>query len=170
MTSTCQQSSSGTYAVRHNPWAYQADAPQHSNCLKYDVPSGTPSSGLLHDDTVNGTLPNAGLVTPNLCNDAHDCSLGTADAWLQSWLPQIMSGPDYQSGHLAIVVTADEDDHNADNAVLTTVIAPRLDGAHKVVATALNHYSLTLLYDQILRLPPLRNAAAASDMKVAFGL
>jgi phosphatidylinositol-3-phosphatase len=170
MTSNCEQSSSGTYAVKHNPWAYQTDAAQHSNCLKYDVPSGTPTSGQLHDDIVSGTLPNAGLVIPNLCNDAHDCSLATADAWLRSWLPQIMGGPDYRSGSLAIVITADEDGDNQGNLVLTTVIAPQLDGSHKIVTTPLNHYSLTLLYDQILGVPPLHNAATAASMKVAFGL
>jgi acid phosphatase len=96
--------------------------------------------------------------------------LGTADSYLESWLPQIMAGPDYTSGRLAIVVTADEDDRHSGNVVLTAVIHPGLDGAHKVVATPLTHYSLTRLYDQVLGTPLLRNAASAPDMAAAFGL
>ena len=60
------------------------------------------------DDISSGELPNVGMLTPNLCNDAHNCSLSTADAFLKLWLPRLMSGPDYTSGKLTIVVTFDE--------------------------------------------------------------
>ena len=29
------------------------------------------------------TLPTVSFVTPNMCNDMHDCSIGTGDTWLQ---------------------------------------------------------------------------------------
>ncbi|MDQ1691780.1 MAG: phosphatidylinositol-3-phosphatase, partial [Pseudonocardiales bacterium] len=104
------------------------------------------------------------------CNDAHDCSLSTADNYLESWLPQLMAAPDFQTGALAIVVTADEDNNTTVNKVLTVVLHQSLDGGHTVVTTALTHYSLTRLYDQVLGADPLRNAANAPDMKAAFNL
>ncbi|HEV2885950.1 MAG TPA: DNRLRE domain-containing protein [Jatrophihabitans sp.] len=170
MTSNCQLSSSGRYAVKHNPWAYFNGTTQRANCKLFNLPSGTPSSGAMHNAVLAGTLPNAGYWIPDLCDDAHDCSLTTADNYLKSWLPQIMAGPDYTSGRLAIVITADEDDSHSGNVVLTAVIHRSLDGSHKVVTTALNHYSLLRLYDQALGAPLLRRASTASNMATAFGL
>ncbi|MBV9822811.1 MAG: phosphoesterase [Actinobacteria bacterium] len=170
MTSNCQLTSSGRYAVKHNPWAYFTGATQRANCNRYNVPAGTPSSGALHTAVTAGTLPDAGYWIPDLCDDAHDCSLSTADSYLKSWLPQIMAGPDYTSGRLAIVVTADEDDSNSGNVVLTAVLHRSLDGSHKVVSAPLNHYSLLRTYDRVLGAPLLRNAATASDLATAFGL
>ena len=54
-----------------------------------------------------GTLPSVGLITPNLINDAHDGTLGQADAWLRMWIPVIMSGPDWRHGRLAIAIVFD---------------------------------------------------------------
>jgi phosphatidylinositol-3-phosphatase len=124
----------------------------------------------MHNAVAAGTLPNAGYWIPDLCDDAHDCSLTTADNYLKSWMPQIMAGPDYTSGRLAIVITADEDDSNSGNVVLTAVIHRSLDGSHKVVTSALNHYSLLRMYDRVLGASLLRKASTASDMTAAFAL
>ena len=35
-------------------------------------------------DVSAGRLPRVGMVVPNLCHDAHNCSLATADAWFKS--------------------------------------------------------------------------------------
>jgi acid phosphatase len=162
----CEQTGSGRYAVRHAPWPYFAS--ETAQCKADDVATGPLASGRLHDDIRSGKLPNAGLVAPNLCDDAHDCSLGQADAWLRQLLPQILAGPDFRSGHLAVVITSDEDDSAGNNTVLTVVLAPGLD--HRVVRTPLTHYSLTGFYDAVLGTPLLRNAAKAPSLAKAFGL
>ena len=153
----------GRYAVKHNPWAYFVDS--RTACLKHDVPVNR-----LAADTKAGALPNAGLVIPDLVDDAHDadCDLGDADAWLRRELRAVLAGPDFASGHLAVVITADEDDHSQHNLVLTTVIHPSQQG--HVVRTRLTHYSLTRLYEQVLGVRLLRHAATAPDMAAAFGL
>ncbi len=112
---------------------------------------------------------------PNLCNIAHagGCplanagSLSLADAFLKKELPTVLASSDFTSGELTVVVTADEGS-DIDNKVLTVVMNASLHG--KVVTTALNHYSLTRYYDQVLGAPPLNNAATAADMQAAFGL
>jgi len=81
----------------------------------------TTSTGALRTDVDAGSLPGVGKFVPDLCHDAHDCSLGTADDWLRQWMPVLMGGPDYRSGQLALVVTFDEDDNSGPNTVLTTV-------------------------------------------------
>jgi phosphatidylinositol-3-phosphatase len=161
MPSNCDLSAASPYAVKHNPWAYFVD--ERSACASYDVPLGTASSGALKSDITAGTLPNAGMIIPNLDNDAHDGSLAAADSWLQVWLPKILAGADYKAGRLAVVVTFDEP-----GTVLTVVMAPGV--SHKVVSTSLTHYSTTRLYDEILGASLLGNASSANSMRSAFGI
>src|ERR1019366_10442785 len=76
--------------------------------------------------------------------------------------------PDWKSGHLAVVLTADEDDQSAGNTVLTVVIHPS-QKAH-VVTTALTHYSLTRLYEEVAGTAYLFGAASAPSRATPFGL
>jgi phospholipase C len=168
MPGTCGLTPSGRYAVKHNPWAYFADPTSRANCQKFDVPAGTTSSGALRSDIDRGTLPNVGMLVPDLCNDAHDCSLATADSWLKGWVQQLMAGPDYRSGKLAIVVTFDEDDDSGDNTVLTAVIAPRTRGVRST--TAYTHYSLTRYLAELVGARAPGSGASAPSLRAAFAL
>jgi hypothetical protein len=168
MPAPCALTSSGRYAVRHNPWTYFADPAERANCQAHDVPAGTPTAGRLHDDVTAGTLPTLGWVTPDLCDDAHDCPPGVADDWLRSWIPVIMGGPDYRAGRLAIVVTFDEAEESGANTVLTTLIAP---GVRRVVSpTSCSHYCWTRYAAELTGSPPLRQAAGVPSLSTAFGL
>jgi phosphatidylinositol-3-phosphatase len=138
MTVNCQQSSSGTYAVKHNPWAYFVD--ERAACLADDVPLTQ-----LAADIGSGHLPDVGMITPDMCNDGHDCPLGTADAFLQKWVPRIKNGPDYWSGRLTIVITFDEG-IGSNQTIETVVINPRVKGI--VVTAALTHAGLRYLSSQ----------------------
>lgn len=161
MSGTCGLVTSGLYAVKHNPWTYFGSS--RARCKVGDVPLPA-----LPTDAAAGRLPNAGMVIPNLCSDAHNCSLGVADNWLKVYLPKILATADFTSGRLVVVITADEDGGTSTNKVLTVVLAARLSG--KVVTTALTHYSLTRYYAQVLGSTPLAAGAKAPDMKAAFGL
>ncbi|MCU1549777.1 MAG: phosphatidylinositol-3-phosphate phosphatase [Glaciihabitans sp.] len=162
MPSNCATSNGGAdYAVKHNPWAYFTT--ERGECRKFDVPA-TQLTGAI----ASGGLPTVGMVIPNLCNDAHNCALSTADAWFKGWMTRIFAGPDWKSGHLAVVLTADEDDNKSGNVVLTAVIHPSQSA--NVVTTRLTHYSLTRLYEDVIGAPYLFNAATAPSIASAFGL
>lgn len=168
MTGTCQLRSSGRYAVKHNPWAYFVATPERAGCRRYDVPSGTPLRGPLHDDVAAGRLPTFGLLIPDLCHDAHDCSLGTADTWLAGWLRPLVAGPDFRSGRLAVVVTFDEDDRGAGNHIFTAVLHPALHGT--VITKRLDHHALSSAVSRLVATAALRDAANAPNLLRAFGL
>lgn len=170
MPKNCDPSNSGLYAPRHTAWPYFTHETSAANCAKYDVPMGTTTSGTFVSDVKNGNLPTIGWLIPDLCDDAHNsgCTLAEADTWLKNVLPVVFAGQDWKSGHLAIVVTADEDDGSSPNTVLTVVMNPALHG--KVVTTALNHYSLTRFQEDVAGAGHLNNAAKATDMAAAFGL
>ncbi|MDX6234876.1 MAG: hypothetical protein QOH68_4008 [Nocardioidaceae bacterium] len=161
MPSNCATSGGTGYAVRHNPWPYFAK--ERALCNQFDVPVTK-----LAGDISAGTLPNAGMVIPNVDHDAHDGSLAAADQWFKGYMTKIFAGPDWKSGHLAVILTADEDDKNSGNVVLTTVIHPSQKA--KVVNTLLTHHSMTRLYNDVVGAPYLHAAATAPSMSAAFGL
>jgi len=161
MTGNCELVPDGRYAVKHNPWAYFVD--ERDACARHDLPLEH-----LSKDIRTGNLPTVGMIIPDLCNDAHDCPLSQADTWLRRVVGEVMSGPDWKSGELAVVITADEDDRTDDNHVLTVVAHPGLD--HDVVATPMNHYALGRAYADVGGFAPLGNSADAPSLLRLFGL
>lgn len=162
MPHNCARDNGGNdYAVRHNPWPYFVR--ESRLCRAHNVPVSR-----LTADIAQGRLPNVGMVVPNNCHNAHGCSLGVADSWFKGYMRKIFAGPDWRSGHLAVVVTADEDDHSSNNKVLTVMIHPSQHG--RVVSTRFSHYALTRLYADVLGTPPLHKAGSAASMARAFRL
>lgn len=161
MPSRCATTPADPYAVKHNPWAYFVD--ERRGCRAHDVPMTRFGTAV-----TDGTLPRVGMVIPDLDHDAHDGTLKTADSWFKAQMTKVFAGPDWKSGHLAVVLTADEDDTAHGNRVLTVVIHPSQHG--NVVTTRLNHYSLTRLYEDVAGLPYLNGAKTARSMTKAFGL
>lgn len=161
MPANCTLEPAGNYAVKHNPWAYFTA--ERAACRRNDVPLSA-----LSGDVSHGRLPNVGMVIPNLCSDAHDCSLATANRWLRTKVGAVEAGSDFTSGRLAIVITADEDDHSQGNKVLTVVLQASLHG--KVVRAALNHYGLSRSLSEITHTRPLRHARGTTSVLGAFGL
>ncbi|HET7399415.1 MAG TPA: alkaline phosphatase family protein [Intrasporangium sp.] len=165
MTTNCQRTNSPRYAARHNPWTYFPD--EAAACTSLDVPLGTTTAGELADDVTNGTLPDVSMVIPDLINDAHDGSLLQADNWLRQWVPVLMSGPDYRSGKLAIIVTFDEG-IGLDQNVPFVVVSP--DQRGRVVNAPFDHYALGRLLTDMVGVAPLGGGATATGLRSAFGL
>jgi acid phosphatase len=163
MPQPCDAGFTGEYDVNHNPWAYFPS--ESANCQAGDVPSGTPANGALAGDVRGGTLPNVGLVTPNLLHDGHDGTLAQADAWLRGWIPALMSGPDWRTGRLAIAVVFDEGETT--EQVPFVLMAPGLSGVK--ISAAANQYALTRLIDAVIGAPPLRQAGSATDVAPLLG-
>ncbi len=164
MPSPCDRATSGNYDVNHNPWAYFPG--EAGDCLADDIAAGTPAAGRLASDARTGTLPTVGMITPNLIHDAHDGTLAQADAWLRSWLPVLMSGPDWRAGRLAIVVVFDEGETT--EQVPFVIMAPGVSG--DVISRPLDHYALTRLMDEVAGVQPLRAAARAPSLGPALRL
>lgn len=179
MTSNCEKGNDGEYAPKHNPEAYYSSL---SGCSSSDVPLGTLSSSALLDDLGNdATAPAFSFVTPNLCDDMHDCSVSTGDSWLSSWINAILGTAAYKAGDTAVFVTFDEGEpasagedcaaNPGDESchVATLVIAPSVPlGAQ--VGTAYTHYGLLATAEDLLGLPRLGQAASATSLVSGFNL
>jgi phospholipase C len=162
MPQNCATSAHSPYAVKHNPAAYYTEL--RPSCARNDVPL----EGNLQRDLNAGALPSFAFITPNLCDDTHDCSVNTGDRWLAGWIPRILDGTNYRAGNTAIVLTWDEGT-GASNQVPTIVIAPSVHPGARV-ATRLDHYGLLRGTEELLGLPLLGKAATAPSLATAFGL
>ena len=165
MPGPCALASSGRYAVKHNPAAYYVGPTDRQACVADNLPLGGAQGGALAADLASGSLPSFSFVTPDLCNDSHDCSVGTGDAWLQQWLPRIFASPAYKSGRTAIFVVWDEYTP-VPNIVISPTTAPG-----SVSAVAVDHYSLLRTTEEMLGIPShLGRAGAAPSLRAAFHL
>jgi phosphatidylinositol-3-phosphatase len=90
------------YARRHNPFAYLSDVIDDSIQRKRLVPFTQFATDLAGD-----TLPAYAFVVPNLCHDAHDCALDSADTWLRRQLPPLLQSPTFKQNGL-LIITFDE--------------------------------------------------------------
>jgi phosphatidylinositol-3-phosphatase len=166
MPSNCARSSSGLYAVKHNPAAYYI--PIRGQCRERDVPMGTTSSGRLLADLQNDRLPSFSLLTPNLCDDMHSCPIAIGDAWLRRWVTEIVGSTAYRSSTTVVFVTFDEGSARS-NRVVTLVISPTTPPGTKS-STSFDHYSLLKTTEQLLGVPTrLGHAADASTLSMRTG-
>jgi hypothetical protein len=159
MTSNCQLGGSGTYAVKHNPAAYYVGEQDRTACTTDDVPFAPH----FLDDMSSGNLPTFAFVTPDLCNDTHDCSVATGDNWLSGVLNVLLDMPVYHVGRTAIFLVWDEDSPMPFVA-LTPSIRPGT-----VLTQTLDHYSLLRTTEEMLGMTTfLGKAAAAPSMRAGL--
>jgi hypothetical protein len=140
--------SSGTYRRKHNSWADFSNVPAASN-LRY---SGFPS-----DFT---QLPTVSFVTPDMCNDMHDCSVGTGDTWLKKNLDAYAQWA--KTHNSLLIVTFDEDSGTSVNQIFTT-----FTGAGVKVGSyseSINHYTVLRTIEASYGLPGIGNAASKSPI------
>jgi hypothetical protein len=106
---TTQQARLGDqYAARHNPFVYFHSLLDSGACSAHDVDL----TQLTTDLGAAATTPNYVFITPNLCHDGHDApcvdgqpgGLTSADAFLRTWVPQIVGSPAWSEGSLLAVV------------------------------------------------------------------
>ena len=135
--------SSGNYAMKHNPFMYYNDIRNNPvRCAAHVAPFTQ-----FWVDMSSGQVPDFVWITPNMCNDTHDCPVGTGDAWLRSVVPTITGSAAFRNGGV-LFITWDEGSSNAGccsgswgGHVATLVMAPNaISGFRSGVAE--NHYGL----------------------------
>ncbi|MDX6628819.1 MAG: phosphatidylinositol-3-phosphatase [Gaiellales bacterium] len=171
----------GDYAPRHDPAVYFL--PLRPDCHRRVVPLGLPASGALAHALESDALPAFSFVTPNLCNDTHDCPVASGDAWLARWLPRIVASPAYRTGGTVIFVTWDEGEGGSSGDcslntsdvgchVATLVVSPSTPRGTRS-GELYNHYSLLKTTEQLLgigRYLGHANDTGTNSMRPAFRL
>ncbi|MGW4645549.1 alkaline phosphatase family protein [Kitasatospora sp. NPDC004289] len=146
-STTC---SSGKYAQKHNPWFGFSNVPTNTALTMTQFPT---------DYT---TLPKVSFVVPDLCNDMHDCSVGTGDTWIKNKLGAYATWA--QTHNSMLVVTFDEDNRLSGNRIPTVFYGQHVTPGSST-ATTYNHYSVLRTLEDLAGLSThAGNAASATTI------
>lgn len=147
MPSPCFVGDAAPYVQKHDPFIYFDSIRLNAKrCQNSIVPLTQ-----LDKDLAANTLPNFLFIMPNICNSAHDCSLETADTWVNEMVAKLQASPAFGENTL-IAITFDEGDKQntssccgmgseAGGQVATVLISPKEKRGFED-GTAYSHYSL----------------------------
>lgn len=151
MPSNCYAGSgSGDYVLRHNwatPYAQVFDQPAY--CAAHVQPYSASKS-----------LAPLTFIAPNLCNDMHDCSIATGNAWLANHVPAMLNAG------AKVIITFDEGssgDHGGGNVYM---VVARHGMSHSVRTATFTHYSLLAAIEDRLGLQRRGNAIGIARLPI----
>jgi hypothetical protein len=150
----------GLYAKKHNPFIYYDDVAGSLRRCSRIVPGSE-----LGRDLRAGRLPTFAWVTPDLCEDTHDCSVATGDGYLRRLVPALLRG---LGPHGVLLVTWDEGSSDAGccggtaagGRIATVIVGPDVRRGARPPG-AYTHYSTLRTIEELLGLPLLRGAGSA---------
>jgi phosphatidylinositol-3-phosphatase len=157
-TACFRGATAGGYAKKHNPFIYYDDIARSPRRCSQLV-----GFARLAADLRRGRLPTYAWITPNLCDDGHDCGVAGGDRFLAHAVPPLLRelGP-----HGFLVLTWDEGSSNqgccggaAQGGHIATIVAgPEVRrGARE--GQPVDHYGVLGTIEEALGLPPLAGAA-----------
>jgi hypothetical protein len=155
---TSSSDQTGRYAKRHNPFLFFTEVTANPALCRSSVVPGS----LLAADERRG-LPRFVWLTPDLCEDMHDCSVDTGERWMARALPPLIRalGP-----HGVLFVTADEgtdDAHGGGRIPLVALGRGVRPGA--VLRIAVDHRSMLATIEDALGLPRLATTRHVATLR-----
>lgn len=163
---TCPTSDSYPYVTKHNPWVYYDNIRTNATRCNRVVPY----TQLASDLATAAATPNYLFITPNMCNDMHDCSIQTGDTWLSANVPSIFNSPAFTTQKSLLVIVWDEDDFSSNNQVAWVAVGYGVK-INYTSSVLYNHYSFLKTIETSWGLPTLTsNDGSASAMTDIFGI
>jgi hypothetical protein len=139
-------------APRHVPALYLWDRTDKRHCKEQVRP--------LAELDVND-LPNFAFVTPNECNDGHDCGNRVVDGWARDHVQPVLDSDAYKAGKVAVFIWYDEDRPVPNLWNTPTASTGPLDTEGAGSPATLR------AWQSMLGLPCLANACTATDLRPA---
>ena len=134
------------YFRKHVPWPNFTDVPAPDNVV-YPGPLNAPPSQFT-------------WITPNMCDDMHDCDISTGDAWAKKNLPKLIAWDKAHNG--VLILTFDENDGSSGNQITTILAGNVRPGQY---GQKITHYNTLRTIEDIFGLAPLANAKTAKPIK-----
>jgi hypothetical protein len=141
--------SSGRYAKKHDPFLYFRDVAESPRRRRRVGPFPR-----LGRDLARRRLPDFSLVVPNLCNDMHDCSVATGDAWLKAHVLPLLHSPLLQRGVVFVVFDEGVTDLGGGGRIEALALGPMVRRGSRF-RRATNHYGLLRTIEDAWKLPRL---------------
>ena len=155
----------GNYVRRHCPLSFMADV-VNSQVQRVNLVPFTRFA----TDLANNALPDYSFITPNLCNDGHDCPLHTIDTWLQTNIDPLIQDSQFQSGDLLIIVfdEAGNDNSHGGGRVVWVAISPRFSKLNYWSQSSYQHQNTLRLMLEGLGVTTYPGKSATADNMAEF--
>lgn len=114
----------------------------------------------LAHDVARRRLPDFALVVPDLCDDMHDCSVATGDAWLRQHVVPLLESPALAGGVVFVVFDEGSSSEGGGGNVEALALGPTVKPG-SVFAGSTNHYGLLRTIEDAWGLPRLGFSAKA---------
>lgn len=138
----------GGYARKHNPWVNFSNVPTSTNMPLTSFPT---------DFT---QLPDVSIIVPNLCNDMHDCSTTTGDAWVQSHMDAYIQWA--KTHNSLFILTFDENSGTSGNLIATIFEGPMVvPGQYN---ENINHFNMLRTLEDMYGLPYAGQSASVASI------
>jgi hypothetical protein len=150
--------SAGRYAKKHDPFLYfrgVVDSRVRRNRV-------VPFTQLARDLT-RRRLPDLSFLVPNLCNDMHDCSVATGDAWLKAHVVPLLRSPELRGGVVFVVFDEGTSDAGGGGRVEALALGTTVRQG-STFAKATNHYGLLRTIEDAWRLPRLGHSRTGTPI------
>jgi cysteinyl-tRNA synthetase len=114
-----------------------------------------------------GNLPTFAWITPDLCNDGHDCPDSVVDSWAATHVQRVLDSAAYKAGTVAVFIWYDED-----YPVPNATIAPTSHRGNITQPGIGSHPALLKTVEDMLGLPVLNQGQvpAAANLRSILGL
>ena len=150
--------SSGRYAKKHDPFLYFRDVADSRARRERVVPLTR-----LGRDLARRRLPDFSLVIPDLCDDMHDCSVATGDAWLKAHVVPLLSSPELSGGVVFVVFDEGTTDLGGGGRIEALALGPAVQRGSRF-GKATNHYGLLRTIEDAWHLPRLGLSSTATPI------
>ena len=167
MPSNCYQDDFGLYVARHDPFVYFNHVVTSPFECDLVVPAETNSSRMISDLNSTITASNFMWLTPNLCNDMHNCSVSVGDKYLSLIVPEILNSTVFQTRPAALFVTWDEGWSSNSTHVPAIWAGPSIRNNY-TSSFRHNHYSLLKTLETVWHLSPLTASDAQASAMTEF--
>jgi len=147
----------GTYARKHKP------------AISFTDISASPArcSRITNFTHFDPAAADFSFIAPNLCNDMHDCSVATGDAFLQNFVPAILNSSALQQNGVLFIVWDEGEGVLSSNQVMALIIANDVPPGFQS-AIAHNHYSLLRTIEDTWGLGCLNQTCTANNLGEFF--
>ena len=166
MGTPCNYESNANYSAHHDPFIYYSSmrndpARCADRVVDFDASFQT--------DLDSGVYKYM-WISPNMCNDMHNCGADVADAWLAKTVAQITASKAYQNGG-ALFILFDEGSLRLLGAAAdlpTIIMSPNLVSPGFVSDTFYDHRSYLATVEDIFQIPRLPTTIDATPMSAFF--
>jgi len=112
-------------------------------------------------------LPTFAWISPDLCNDGHDCSNSVVDAWTSTNIQRVLDSAAYRAGTVAVFIWYDED-----YPVPNATIAPTARRGNITQTGIASHAALLKTIEDMLGLPIMNQGQlpGAANLRSILGI